>query len=222
MKLLKLQRVLSVGLAIKVLALLLAILFTGPQFTAGPEKVAAQTAKAAPSAAQPPTVPTLPPEAFDGQPRSYDPRLIKLMDDRQKEIAREEERLARERQELEKLKKEVAGRIAELKKVQAVLEELVATEKGQRQARILKLVKVLSNMRPDAAAKVITKLDDQMSVEIFSRMGARQAGKVMAALDPRKAARISVLLTRQQEADKAAKVAAEAARQGAQPPPKKQ
>lgn len=226
MKLARLQTVLSVGLAVKVAALLLALVLTGPLFSSGPTPVAAQ--QAAPAApAKPAAAPADPlaaPKlsgAHEADKTSYDPRLIKLMEARQAEIAAEEQRLARERAELEKLKADVAKRIAELKKVQTVLEKLVAAEAKERQARILQLVKVLSNMRPDAAAAVVGKLDDRMAVEIFTRMGSRQAGKLMAALNPEQAARISVLLTKQKEAAEAAKVAATAAGQGAQPPAKK-
>ena len=58
----------------------------------------------------------------------------------------------------------------------------MVTERQERRKRIVQLVKVLSNMRPDAAGAVVSKLDDQMAVEIFSFMQSRQAGKVMAAL----------------------------------------
>lgn len=225
MRLVRLQTVLSVGLAVKVLALLLAIIITGPEVAVGPVEVAAQvkapaaTPAAAKPAARQATPPPMPAATVNDRPQSYDPRLIKLMEARQQEIAREEARLARERKELQKLRAEVSRRIAELKKVQVVLEKLVKDEKTKREARIRQLVKVLSNMRPDAAAAVVAKLDDRMSVEIFSRMQSRQAGKLMAALKPIQAARISILLTKQQEARQAAQVAAKAARQGAQPPP---
>lgn len=144
-------------------------------------------------------------------PSSAPAELIRLLERKRAELERERQRLAQERRQLEKLKKEIAQRIAELKKVQQVLKKLVAEEQTQRRKRILQLVKVMSNMRPEAAAAVVEKLDDQMAVEIFSRMNSRIAGKVMAALPPERAARISVLLTRKKEAQAAAKVAAEAA-----------
>lgn len=56
---------------------------------------------------------------------------------------RDQARLARKRQELEKLKEEMSGHIEELKKVQTVLGELVKTKQDQRENRVQQLVKVL-------------------------------------------------------------------------------
>lgn len=147
----------------------------------------------------------------------YDPRLIQLIEQKRADLATEEARLASQRQELQKLKEEVNGRIEELKKVQTVLEELVKTERDQREGRVQQLVKVLSNMRPDAAGAVVAKLDDQMAVDIFSKMQPRTSGKIMAALKPDHAARISELLTRNQQAREAAKLAATTAAAGTAP-----
>jgi flagellar motility protein MotE (MotC chaperone) len=141
-------------------------------------------------------------------------KVIELVEQKQQQLALEEERIAREREELLKLRNEVNRRIDELKKVQASLEQLVSTERQERRKRILQLVKVLSNMRADAAGAVVAKLDDQMAVEIFSYMQSRQAGKVMSALTPDKAARVSLLLTRKQEAEEAARLAGDAAAKG--------
>ena len=134
-------------------------------------------------------------------------------------MALKQAQVERERKDLEKLREEVNTRIAELKKVQTVLEQLVSTEQSQRRKRLQQLVKVLSNMRPPSAAAVVEKLDDQMAVEIFDLMQSRMAGKVMGNLKPEQAARISELLARRKEAQKAAQIAGQAAAQGAQAPP---
>jgi flagellar motility protein MotE (MotC chaperone) len=151
----------------------------------------------------------------------YDPRILALIEQKRAELEQEEDRLARQRQELEKLQLEVNGRIDELKKVQAALEDLVKVEQNQREDRLRSLVKTLTNMKPASASAVIAKLDDQMAVEIFARMSARTAGAVMASLKPEQAARIGEMLTRNKESQKTARIAEEAAASGAQPPPKR-
>ena len=187
------------------------------------QKQPQQLAQASSPASQPPktdqeTAQKQPPAA-GGQP-AMNPRILELIEEKQQALALEEQRLAREREELAKLKDEVNQRIAELKKVQASLEQLVATERSERMKRIQQLVKVLSNMRADSAGAVISKLDDQMAVEIFSHMQSRQAGKVMAAINPEKAARISLLLTRKKEAEEAGSLAGDAAVKGGPKPAK--
>lgn len=156
-----------------------------------------------------------PPPGAGGQ---FDPRIIQLIEQKRADLAVEESRLAHERQELEKLREEVGGRIDELKKVQGVLEDLVKAEQNQRAERVQQLVKVLSNMKADAAGAVVAKLDDQMAVDVFSKMPPRTSGKVMATLPPEQAARIGELLTRQQQAREAAKLTGAAAAAGTQPP----
>lgn len=251
------QTLLTMGLVIKLTALVLALVLAGPLATPGPQPVQAQEAKAkekedkskdkdkaakgkekkkegegmtgAASAVSKRQ------KAAKGSEKSeqeyeeakptatkaaeYDPTLMKLIEQKRVEMSQEEARLAVERQELEKLRKEVDGRIAELKKVQEALNQLITTEKKQRRERIQRLVKVLSNMRGPAAAAVVEKLDDQMAVEIFSLMQSRQAGKVMSNLKPEQAARIGELLARRKASQKAAKLAGQAAAAGAQPPP---
>lgn len=153
---------------------------------------------------------------------AYDPQLLKLIEDKRRRLAMDEERLARERRELMKLRSEVSQRINDLKKVQGALEDLLRAENAQRAARIERLVKVIQNMRPASAGALVSKLDDSMAVEIFRRMQSRAAGQVMANLDPSKAARISILLSGEKDTAGAAALAAGAAQRGMQPPPKKE
>lgn len=221
MRIKSLENLLTAGLIIKGCALVFALVMVGPPIAQGPATVEAQEQQPAPGdapaeeaqggEAQPAEGEAAPAD----QPPPFDPRVLRLLEEKRAQLALEEQRLARERKELEKLRAEVTQRVAELKKVQGVLEKLVKEERNQRQARIQQLVKVLSNMRPDSASAVVAKLDDQMAVEIFNRMQSRIAGKVMAGLEPEQAARISVLLTRQQEANEAARLAAEVAPEGA-------
>ena len=196
--------------------MLLAVVVSGPELTYGPAVVAAQEAEKTEEAAKAEEGGG---EAKEGEAKEeppsqapqYDPRLIELLEKKQQSLALEEERIQRERQELENLRKDVNNRIEQLKKVQAALDDMIDKQNKQRQERITQLVKVLSNMRPEPAAEVIAKLEINMAVEVFRRMQSRTAGKVMAALKPDKAARISTLLTQQEKAANAAKVAKEAA-----------
>lgn len=216
------------GLAAAVLALGLALVLSSPAGMPGPTPALAQEKtgdKAAPAA------PAAGAETADeaarlggeegGTPSSmqYDPRILSLIEQKRAELEQEEDRLARQRQELEKLQLEINGRIDELKKVQNALEELVKVEQNQREDRLRQLVKTLTNMKPASAGAVIAKLDDQMAVDIFARMPSRTAGAVMAALKPEQAARIGEMLTRNKESQKTARIAEEAAASGAQPPP---
>jgi len=243
MKIFRLQNLLTLGLLVKLSGLILALVLAWPLLSPSPRAVQAEEKKAAAEKAPAAKDTKAPAEkdkaaakakdqakakdeakpagdkkdADDKKP-AFDPRLIEIMEQQRKEIAMQKAQVERERKDLEKLREEVNLRIGELKKVQVVLEQLVATEQKQRRQRLEQLVKVLSNMRPPSAAAVVEKLDDQMAVDIFELMQSRIAGKVMASLQPTQAARIGELLTRRKQAQKAAQIAGQAAAQGVQPP----
>ncbi len=234
MKLPRVRLLLSLGLAAKLAAVVLALFLAWPLVASQPQAVQAQEEKAPaakPAAEKPPADKPAGPdqqkakgdeEEEEPAPRpspESNPALINLIESKRAELAEQEARLAQERRDLEALRKEINQRIAELKKVQNALSLLVKEEQTQRRKRILQLVKVLSNMRGPQAAAVVEKLDDQMAVEIISLMQSRKAGALMANLKPDQAARISELLARQQAARRAGRLAAQAAAQGAQPPP---
>ena len=235
MKLPRVRLLLSLGLAAKLAAVVLALILAWPLVASQPQAVQAQEKKAPPppkaadkTAAETPPGPDQQ-KAKEGEDEEEEPApkpspesnpaLINLIESKRAELAEQEARLAQERRDLEALRQEINQRIAELKKVQNALSLLVKEEQTQRRKRILQLVKVLSNMRGPQAAAVVEKLDDQMAVEIISLMQSRKAGALMANLKPDQAARISELLARQKAAQRAGRLAAQAAAQGAQPPP---
>ena len=183
MKLKMLQRILTLGLILKVAALLLAVVVSGPELTYGPAVVAAQEAEKTEEAAKAEEGGG---EAKEGEAKEeppsqapqYDPRLIELLEKKQQSLALEEERIQRERQELGKPAQRTSiTESSSLKKVQAALDDMIDKQNKQRQERITQLVKVLSNMRPEPAAEVIAKLEINMAVEVFRRMQSRDGGQ---------------------------------------------
>ena len=226
----RLETLLTLGLAAKALALALALVLAWPLVEAAVEPVQAQE-EAQKEQAGEEKAPAEGQEGKEGQegqeeaakqpePPAFDPQVIALIEQKREEIKLEEERLAQQKADLQRLKEEVDKRIAEYKKVQVALEELVKTEQKKRRERIMQLVKVLSNMRPESAAAVVEKLDDQMAVDIFKLMQSRMAGKVMGNLKPRQAARISEMLAQYQQAQQAGALAERAVTGGMpQPPP---
>ncbi|MCA1905768.1 MAG: hypothetical protein LDL11_04150, partial [Desulfarculus sp.] len=219
------ESALGAGLVAKAGALVLALawalwlgLAPDPGAQTGPALAQAQEAPPdKPAEAPPAETAAEPAPAEPGAPVQFDPRLIQLIEQKRADLAAREAALAKEREQIEKLKADAMARIDELKKVQAALEELIKAEQDKREERIQQMVKLLANMRPDAAGAVVAKLDDQMAVDIFSRMQPRIAGKVMAALEPARAARIGEVLTHQRQAREAAAMAREAAANVRQP-----
>lgn len=234
MKLPPARTVLTMGLAVKLMAVIIALFLAWPLVNSAPQLAVAQE-KAAPEDQKNDPAGEQKDDAVDKDQNKDEeeedeeplpekpapesnPALINLIETKRAQLAEQESRLAQDRQDLEALRTEVNKRIAELKKVQKALEALVKDEQKQRRSRVRQLVKVLSNMRGPQAAAVVEKLDDQMAVEIVSMMQSRKAGALMSNLTPDQAARISELLARQQAASQAGRLASDAAAGGAQPP----
>ncbi len=229
----KLRAILTVGLMLKALALLAVVAW--PLFSSQPEPAEAQEAKPAAASAKPATPQAKAPAATKADPSApakaaadpaqapepgekeaaveggVDQRVLSLLEQQRAELAVEKIRIERERKDLEALRNEVNQRVEELKRVQAALDDLVGAERQKRKERVQQLVKVLANMKPAAAAAVVTRLDDQMAVEIFQLLQSRIAGQVMANLEPKQAARIGVLLARHKETQEAGALATQAA-----------
>ncbi|MCS7203119.1 MAG: hypothetical protein NZ809_01520 [Thermodesulfovibrio sp.] len=87
-------------------------------------------------------------------------------------------------EELKKLKEEVDLKI---KEQQAIKEQL---EKA-KQENYQKLAKIYESMPPEEAALRIERLDEETAVLLLLAIKPRQAGKILANMNPEKAASLS-------------------------------
>jgi flagellar motility protein MotE (MotC chaperone) len=60
--------------------------------------------------------------------------------------------------------------------------------------QLARLVRVYEKMRPKQVAQVFDSLPDEQTVAMLSKMNERAAAKVIAAMDPANAARLSQML----------------------------
>lgn len=89
--------------------------------------------------------------------------------------------------------------LAKLKQQQdATIESIRAAEEERQQKEaektgngIRKLAKIYEAMRPEDAAPILAKLDDQTIIQLLQSMRQRQAAKILTNFDPDLAARIS-------------------------------
>ena len=119
----------------------------------------------------------------------------------------DERRMAR----LKKLENEVIRRYKVLRQVQDELtatlkrsknneedtadEEPSADRKAKRTKEIRSLAKTFNAMKPAQAAKVIEVMDEDLVVDVLRQVKPRQSGKILGAVKPEIAARISEQMT---------------------------
>ncbi len=95
--------------------------------------------------------------------------------------------------------KRAGERIAELKRVQAAVESLLLKLDEQQSERIAAMVNVYQKMRAKDAAAVFDGLDDEVLVEVASRMKQSNLAEVMGAMNPEKVRRLTKLLLEQRK-----------------------
>lgn len=100
--------------------------------------------------------------------------------------------------ELKKLEEELHNQKVELEKRLAGLEQLRTQIGNQLQERVNtdaeqvdKLVSFYSSMKPQTAAKVIEKLNEDLAVEVLKKMKKKEAAEIMNMIESEKAQRLS-------------------------------
>lgn len=114
------------------------------------------------------------------------------------DAARMRDELAALRKELEQKEAELAARekalADELAKIEAVRDEIRAasgTNESQKEEKIAKLVETFETMSPKSAAQVMANIDETLAREALSRLSSAKLGKILAAMDVSKSARLT-------------------------------
>jgi len=217
-----LEAVIIFGLGLK---LLLSAVFLMTFHTPDAFHLRAQTAHAeeAPKNTNNDKVPKPEPkkEAISIERQQFDAMLESLRA-KERELERQEARLQEREKALNLLEKDIQER---LDKITATKEEIAAlvkkqqeileNQKIQKNARIEHLVAAYKSMRPEQAGLLVNSLDDAVAVQILAAMPGRNAGQILAYVEPAKAARLTKTISlRISEANKAAQ---DAAGQGSAP-----
>jgi flagellar motility protein MotE (MotC chaperone) len=98
----------------------------------------------------------------------------------------------------------VEDRIAELKRLEARVQDLFGAVDDEQNKRIAGLVDVYQRMRAKDAAAVFNELDEEVLVDVASRMRQANLAEVMGKMEPARARRLTILLAQQRAADVAA------------------
>jgi len=112
--------------------------------------------------------------------------LFKLAD-RKKQLDKREEELSKQAAQLEKQKAELAEKLTQLEdvrqKISAALQDRIKADDG----KVDVLVQMYTNMKPAQAAKVFESLDEDLVIEILSRMKKKSAADILNLIKPEKA-----------------------------------
>lgn len=112
--------------------------------------------------------------------------LFKLAE-RKKQLDQREEELNKVAAQIEKQKVEITEKLAKLdevrNKISTALEERIKTDDG----KVETLVQMYTNMKPQQAAAVFEKLDEDLVIEILGRMKKKSAADILNLVKAEKA-----------------------------------
>jgi len=111
--------------------------------------------------------------------------------------SREAELAARERA-LQAMEKSVDAKLAELKKVEASIKQLLDQADVLKDERIKRQVATYQAMKPKQAAEVLSNMDMDLAVKILTGMKPKVAGEIMTYVKTDKAAKLTEAMTKVQ------------------------
>jgi flagellar motility protein MotE (MotC chaperone) len=117
--------------------------------------------------------------------------LFTKLEDRKKQLDERENNLNKLEEELQKQKDDLEKRLASLEdvrgKIAAKLEDKVKND-GEK---VTALVSVYSNMKPAQAAVIIEGLNEDLAVDVLTKMKNKSAAEILNLMNPEKAKRLS-------------------------------
>ena len=117
--------------------------------------------------------------------------LFTSLEKRKMELDQREEELKNLEKELKAQQNQLVKQLAEMKKLRGEISNGLEEKVQKDEERVDKLVAVYSNMKPQQAAKVMEKIDEELAIRVLSKMKKKSAAQVLNLLEPEKAKRLS-------------------------------
>lgn len=148
------------------------------------ENPGAETA-AADAAAEELTVP----DPFDYTDEEVD--VLQQLAKRREEIEKRARQLDEREALIQAAEQRMDQKMAELKALQAMVEDLLKKQSDEQEAELKSLVKLYENMRPKDAAQVFEEMDMDVLLDVVERMNERKAAPILALVTPTRAKEIT-------------------------------
>jgi len=132
-----------------------------------------------------------------GFPEGFTPtdmEILQRLRERREELDQRALDLDQREALLQVAEQRIEQKIAELQTIKADIQKLVGQAGEQQQAQVESLVRIYETMKPKEAARIFEKLDNQILIDVLSRMKESKAAAVMAAMEPARAEQVTVLL----------------------------
>lgn len=116
---------------------------------------------------------------------------IEYLNEREQQLETKEKQLAELEEKLQKEKDVLQEKMRELDGARNDIAHRLESRVKEDQEHINQLVGVYSNMKPQNAAQIISKLDESLAVSVLRKMKKQDAGSILNYIDPQKAKTLS-------------------------------
>ena len=117
--------------------------------------------------------------------------LVQFIKEKKNELTMKEKFLKKEEQRLKIIQEDIDKKIEKYNKILSQIENFLNKINDINDERIKKVAKTYETMSPEDAAEKLSALDEEMAVDILSKMRSKKAGAVIAMMDTNKAVLIT-------------------------------
>jgi flagellar motility protein MotE (MotC chaperone) len=158
--------------------------FVLPEPAAGPEPATVQDDAAAPE----------PPFELSGRQSECDPRLLRAIDERRRQLDAWASDLADRARMLEVIEARAKEQVQALRAERMALETTLERVEGEAEAEIARLVEIYENMKPKQAARIFEAMPAEVAAGFVRRMAEKKSALVMGNLNAEHAYAITLAL----------------------------
>lgn len=116
--------------------------------------------------------------------------------DRRRQLDEQAKGLEQREALLKAAEKKIDERVEELKRLEQRVDNAVIARQEEKGTQYKNLVTMYENMKPKDAARILDKLDLEVTLELVTRMNARKTSEILAEMTAEAAQRLTIALAR--------------------------
>ena len=124
-------------------------------------------------------------------------QMLSDLAERRSRLNKKSRELAQREALLKAAEKELDQKYNEMAKLRDDIQELLEEQSEEEEERTKSLVKIYSGMKAKDAARIFNTLDQDIVVDIMTRMSERKTGPILAEMDSEKARIVTIMMAEQ-------------------------
>ncbi len=120
--------------------------------------------------------------------------LLEALSKRRKELDSREKEIKLRENLLKAAEKRIDEKISNLQKIEAQIQEATVKQKKMRNEQFKNLVSIYEGMKPKEAARIFSRLDGKILLQVAGRIAPRKMSAILAKMDAEAAERLTIQL----------------------------